>query len=606
MADKSPVLLFAFADRQDDHLPLLKEEERRARQHFRDLDDRAILKFQSLGSCSLDDLYRAFNRYHNRISIFHYAGHSDSGGLQLEDTSTRAANLATLISMQDDLPLVVLNGCANRAQAKLLLEAGAKVIIGTSCPIRDDQAVLFADQFYDGLVKGRNIRQAFDTALAYVSDKKGEVAYEAVRGQGLDAQANDIPWALYYREEDVLQWTLPAQPAGLPGTDENAFREDISVPHRRVNQSLITQVAEGLSHYDRDLKNMLLQYQQTKNPALFLDLKDEVLDRFPSVISSHIAALFNPKALPLSRQRLLELNYAYLALGRYLSGIALSNLWDSALDDAFEPLPDFRIREEYHRDLTRLLELNERSAPNFDHLWLLSTVHRILADNEIEPFMSELAVLHLRLATDKACYGAYRFLEQELRQPMAGGRIHRDDISALCLNAERQLAKLLAECAFLSTYELATVREIRVHKGKREAVAAFLHENAVLRGASEKHASIYPLPREAYTENQSIIVSKSLFGGESTLNLSPFIIDVNAYSVNANNLPDIHFWFGTDERGQLRYQRAAQMGDLFTVEREAGEDDLAEPPVSDFSVQYEGMDLLYHLFDDFKTDLKLQ
>jgi hypothetical protein len=225
-----------------------------------------------------------------------------------------------------------------------------------------------------------------------------------------------------------------------------------------------------------------------------------------------------------------------------------------------------------------------------------------LADNELSPFIRELTDLQEKFTKDKATYQAYRFLEQALRQALAVNKIAKEEIGTLCLQAEQHLGKLLAECAFLSTYELATIREIQVRKGKREAVASFLHENAVLRGTVDKTANIYALPREDYTENQSVIVSKNLFGKEKTLNLSPFIIDINAFSLKKQNLPDLHFWYGTDEKGQLCYQRISQMQDFFQVEKES---DDAELMLSTFSVKYEGMDMLYELLDNFKTDLKL-
>lgn len=596
---RTPVFLFAFANQQDAYLEALKGEERAIRECLSGRHDQQVLECLSLGSTSLEDIYRSFHRFHNRIAVFHYGGHSNSEALLLEGHSTRAANLATLMGMQDGLQLVVLNGCSNRAQAQTLLDAGVKVVVGTSCPIDDDKAGLFATQFYQGLASGSTIKQAFDGAISYLSDKRSVPAERVFRGLA-SRSGQEVPWALYYQNEEDLLWVAPASPAERRSPADFDYQEDVSIPHRKVNEALISQVAQGLGQYFPDIGQLQQQFRQAPHPELYLDLKDQVLKKYPSIISSHIAALFSPEARLLSRQRLYELNYTYLALCRYLTGIALSNLWEASVDENFQPRPGFCIPTELRQDVQQYLRLGVNDAPTFDYIWLLAGIHRILEANEAPLFMAELGGLHRALADDKATYDAYRFLHQELCQPVAAGKVHKDDIGELCLKAEHHLGLLLQKCAFLATYDLATIRDIRVSKGRRETVAAFLHDNGLLRGSNEKSIAIYPTPREDYTENQSVVVTKSFYQGERTLNLTPFLIDRNAFSTKKGGLPDIYFYYGLDQ-GKRCYQRASTMKDLYTVEKEE-----ADAMVPSFNLDFDGMEVLYELFAAFSQDLKLQ
>lgn len=119
---RTPLFLFTFANQQDSCLNALKGEERNIRDCLGGLHDQQRIEFLSLGSTSLEDVYSTFHRYHNRFAVYHYGGHSNAKALLLEGGTTRAANLATLMGMQDGLQdglhLVVLNGCSNQAQAQ--------------------------------------------------------------------------------------------------------------------------------------------------------------------------------------------------------------------------------------------------------------------------------------------------------------------------------------------------------------------------------------------------------------------------------------------------------------------------------------------------------
>ena len=75
--------------------------EQRIEEALETYNDTNRLKVIARSSVSIDEIFRLFNRYQGRISIFHFAGHAGGKGLQLnkdfEDNETgKASGLADL------------------------------------------------------------------------------------------------------------------------------------------------------------------------------------------------------------------------------------------------------------------------------------------------------------------------------------------------------------------------------------------------------------------------------------------------------------------------------------------------------------------------------
>lgn len=210
-----PIFLFAFANDAQSSLRLA-EESRAAREALEAAHhDQEQIEFLSLGYATFDDLYRTFNRFHNRIYLFHYGGHSDQDTLHLKDKRGHADSLATLIGQQENLRLVFLNGCSNRNQIEELWKHGVRAVIATSAEVEDGRALALARQFYEALAGGKSIRQAFEVALSYVTnDHPGlDIGF---RGELPPPSPTDIaPWGLYSQDEQVLDWKLQDAPKRL-------------------------------------------------------------------------------------------------------------------------------------------------------------------------------------------------------------------------------------------------------------------------------------------------------------------------------------------------------------------------------------------------------
>ena len=163
----------------------------------------------------------AKNAYH----IFHYAGH---GLFQTKETAeafiylddeielTRAMSAPDFAEFFSDYPslrLVVLNACQGAARssyqalagaAPQLVLAGVPAVAAMQYTIANDDAVLFATEFYNRLCDERNGGQV-EVALA--------MARKALKQDGAEKFAFGNP-VLYLRSEDGRLWE-PAQPRAV-------------------------------------------------------------------------------------------------------------------------------------------------------------------------------------------------------------------------------------------------------------------------------------------------------------------------------------------------------------------------------------------------------
>lgn len=215
--ERKPVFLFTFANDMATSLQL-DEEWRQADKALQADEDAGRLKYSVIPFATRDDVWGKFNRFHNRITIFHYGGHSGSKGLNLTDSVLDGKNLATLLEQEQNLKLVFLNGCSNAGQVKILFERGVPAVIATSAPISDRRATHLAGQFYTALCSGRSVKEAFDIAAAYVNNEEEEILV-AYRNLGFQEEQKQFPWGLYAQEEAVLAWKIPSGKPGprLPG-----------------------------------------------------------------------------------------------------------------------------------------------------------------------------------------------------------------------------------------------------------------------------------------------------------------------------------------------------------------------------------------------------
>lgn len=208
-----PVVLLVFANNRVDpwlHLPHLPEEKRRIREALTAAEQAGLCEIVERTDATVKELMEVFQntRFRDRIAIFHFGGHADSGTLLFETAegagdAAYAEGLARLLGEQRGLELVFLNGCSSRGHVQGLLDAGVPSVIATSQPIADRIATEFSPGFYRALASGASLRTAYVEAVAAL-----EIQY------GASLITNDMwPWGLHVApgaEDHVKSWSLPS------------------------------------------------------------------------------------------------------------------------------------------------------------------------------------------------------------------------------------------------------------------------------------------------------------------------------------------------------------------------------------------------------------
>lgn len=203
-----PVLLALFANDQDAYLENLIREEKGISNIFSPLDDKGVIKFHKEYYASTDELIKLFVRYHERIILLHFAGHAGGTQLQFRGGNTHQEGLAQLLK---NVPVVFLNGCATQGHVEDLLENGVKAVIATESAINDTTAYEFSTVFYQMLVNGQSLSEAFDLAKATLDTK---YAKKKTLQKGLKFRrdnASEFEWGLYIEDESIYDWILPIQ-----------------------------------------------------------------------------------------------------------------------------------------------------------------------------------------------------------------------------------------------------------------------------------------------------------------------------------------------------------------------------------------------------------
>ncbi|PHN05858.1 CHAT domain-containing protein [Flavilitoribacter nigricans] len=538
-----PILYFTFANQEDDHLPQLKREMDELKEILRPLESREFIKLEREESATTQDIIRTLSAYPDRVSIFHYAGHADGAGLELEAGAGQAKGLAKLLGEQTGLQLVFLNGCSTQGQVKQLFEAGVKAVIATSVPIGDEKAVQFAAAFYRALANKRSIKLAFEFAKAAVeTEYRDSPDFRIQRGMGLEgADAEDIdvlPWVLYVQPqsaEEVLAWRLPYyREVGLPNHMIQFIGQQF-----KVNRYIVL-VLDEMCRYNKDIYSQMVEIRDgeevKKDSSTYLDL---VIQNFPWLIGSQIQLLrqFNRPG----RERLEQLQSTYLLTGITLYYILLSDLWDTKRRLGFELPP--AISAEVRQNRSGLLTK--------DFLQAFADLAVIMESQGAEYFIPEMRHFHALLSDREShLHKAWKYLEK-VRTGMDA--IPEDEFEKTCLRAEQALAVLLQKAAFLADYRMLTVRNISIDNpryGEETYELNFGALNAIVSTSLSLYEDSEKRRKENYSNCKSIVLTPDENDLSHALNLSPFVIDKNTFLQNEHI--DL-FFFGFHEGEHYHY-----------------------------------------------------
>jgi hypothetical protein len=527
MPKTPPIALILFSNDLDNFLPNVERERKLIEEALEAYSDTNRLKVVARSSVSIDEIFRLFNRYQGRISLFHFAGHAGGEGLQLnrnfsDNETGHASGLADLFRREVEdgiLQLAFLNGCSTLPQLEGLKAAGVPSVISTRCPIEDDKALNLAKQFYRTLAgadqaqafdKPATIGQAFDRAIAYLKTASDVKVEKKNRDFVLDFpqdgsfDLNQDPWTLYTQNED---WTLS---------------HEVAEENKAFNEVLTRQLIEALPAYSKPARKFLEKAAAIPDWESVVRVSDKAKDilaySFVGVLGIHLRKLFAIGKEPTSedKQRRYLANTALTAQRalKLLSFALLSQLWDRQKGKAVT------LSGEQQQSLRAFFE-DEFGLDITGNLQLLSALMHIFREHQIDWPMPELESLLPQLEPESGFTASCNRLK-ELSVALDKNQFTLAD----CFAAERQLAYLLEKLAFLAAYRMVSIKNITYNE-MRNAPPRYLHSYTVLGIDSKRNINTERVNYvEAPISTQAILLFKGRY--QQSINLFPFLIDVNA------------------------------------------------------------------------------
>lgn len=526
-----PIIILAFANDQDDYLRMIVRERKNIFKALQNYHDKGSIQVHKEENTSIDDGFGLFNRYSDRIAIFHYGGHASGTHLQLEAGGAAemadATGLAQLLGQQKALQLVFLNGCATQDQVEKLFACGVKAVIATSVPIDDEMATEFAEQFYHALGAKATIQIAFQTAKAFVTTRYGK-SKEVDEFRGLhwagkkDSPAAGVPWGLYVNDNgaEALEWKLPE------AIEHQVIIRGAAAEAKtgaQVNTELIETLFNAVAPHSPEVGYLMEAAKKSKRQDLRM-VRQAIIDSFPAPVGEQLRKLFAGNTIDVERLRQLVLTYETVA--ELFCFTVLSQLWDARHDN-----PGLKLNEDHAVEFNSFFALSAGSQPTFEYVKLIASVAQIFRDNGISPFVNEFAGLG-EVLQQEAFDHAHRFME-EMRAELLRGKVAAEEIESFCLQAEQHLGTILAALAFLVKYKLTTIKRIDIIKPRHQS-PEYRHSQVMLDRVTAgimDSEEVYP----AFTDSESVILLKDIEDVKNYLSLSPFIIDENAFTGDQNS-----------------------------------------------------------------------
>lgn len=293
-----PAILLTFAQDKDNPLNSLHDERSRITEELLKFDVKEYLRIQPEEFLSLDEVYRRLDAFHNQLAIFHFAGHADGQGIELDKEKVYTTGLSKKLGQLPNLQLVFINGCSSLNQATDYINEGVKVAIVTKYVINDTKAARFAISFYKSLAEGLSIEDAFASA-----ESKIIASTKPRKNKGLKLEREekeDNPWKLVYQHKRYLKWSLhdivyESKPLDIPffdqlysrrkekSRDNDIFENAVLIPSQRKNISSVFHLrikklfelkfnSKGYTLSLSKKNNSSILYGQAKNENDILDI----------------------------------------------------------------------------------------------------------------------------------------------------------------------------------------------------------------------------------------------------------------------------------------------------------------------------------------------
>lgn len=570
-----PVILSVFANDEERFLQL--DEERKVLESIFPNNNRVSLIDITDATPERIQAKITDKELRQRIVIFHFAGHSGPNHIRLSDGQGNATGIAKMIAMLPNLQMVFLNGCDNYEQSKLLLLLGIKVVITTLRPLEDRIAIDFAGSFYNAINKYNTFDDAFLFAQSFIQTKYDHGPLVFGRGFGEEDDDNGENTYVISASQNAFLKNILLE--NIPDAQEYwAGRNCVDyVP----NRSLLTTIASSIinGNYGTDaaeIGSIRAAYDtcaREPNHGNFNKLSLNLLPVLPYPVSTHIQSLtsfgtgydrnYNNKVSLLSKQIL-----TYDSLVKLLSFTLLSCLWRE-----IERNEHLEISPGQRAILKIFLSSSELNSQDINYPAVLLTISDILANNSLNPFISEFNLLAGIFEDPQEFYDAHLHM-QGMKSCIKSGEINNMPINCICQETEDILCRIFSRSGFIVRYKLTTIKNIEFKKSRLKK-PSYLISRTILDGYNIIAADI--VPYDTFTDSHSVILAKGLANGTviDFLSLSPFIIDRNF--LMGEDLAMLFFYSHSNENSYV-YRWAEDPSKTLTVLEESTYENIVTKP----------------------------
>ena len=606
------LLYFAYANSPEDPLKNLTLEDSLVNAQLSEranMDDDYNIHRESYATTT--NITRTLARFRDKICLFHFSGHAGNDELVLEDQEANADGIGQLLLQCPNLHLVMLNGCSTIGHVKTLLneegEKGIPVVIATSRSVDDKLATKFAELFYQQLANFDNIEKAFDAAIAGLKLTK-DLPYDKGTNRGIynkrKKKLNEPIWGLYARHDDIthFEWKLPAKGIKPKYID--------FTPNKPLFKGLFLELA----HYKKEIFDLLSQENKLRVRLSSIPEKNIlVLKSLPHTISEQLRKLLasdngeNTGVFynKLSLHRLDQLLWTYQASIKLVVFTLLAQFWDLRKDN-----PDSKtLIAKEKKILKSIFTPHEAMGGNYTYEQLIQFLMTTINEHKGPIFMTELKEekfqFHTNIDFQKAC----GFLDDKM------GNLQDDDfrkklnnnfneIQRLCKEVEENLVTVLLKVIFLANYRLASIKEINVRKKRSLEAPQFLHQVIDLEHSILNDFSLGTEIMEEFMDSSSVILSRckeeQLGNSKNTkaekhsfyLNLSPFVIDRNAYNKDAAIAKILFFESYMKSDNVLIYNHIYNSNEEATIFSKSKQDSTTDEDFEDIHAQIEAFEKL--------------
>jgi hypothetical protein len=508
-------------------------------------------KYETFEGNSLDSLMNKIDEIQDILTWFHFSGHHDKGGIQLNDGNF--SSLVDHLKNCKNLKGVFINGCASESTLDKLKDV-VPICIGTYKPVNDGIATKFSEKFYRKMADISNwndygkIHQAFELTKTQIKDLLSsndsiDGIDFIVRGGGSseEIELEDNFYFITNKDEKAKKKFESINVEGDPATYVN-----------NINEHLTKELIHVLSDQDgpkRFLRNLSISERDNweKRPDSLKMAQSLLEDNFIWVIGSQLSRLFaighyKPDVTIETRiEEYIEICFiTYRISLQLINYLFISKLWDTKRKN-----PEIDTDKELLRaffDAKRKLKLDELRK-------LFVLMLEIFDENNIEYPIDKVSLGDLKEFSDSKSKFNQATAELERLESMVDPKkIYTPNH---LVSAEKSLSVILSALKFFTKCKLMTIKKIEYEESRYSKIR-YIKDITVLGGKENEDNTNYLKIDEKPEKTYSVMFIQPFMNGNKLeykkVNMFPFLLDFNAL-INEESFDLIFYEFWDGESG---------------------------------------------------------